>query len=869
MKLLVLSILLLCACSDDPMRRPDVGDVGDVADGDADGDDVADTGDVPAEILEPLALGEPVPAGRVLAGVATRPEQLVGGPKAEGLIGDLVLANARATFVVEGARRAGGYRMWGGHLVDVVVAGQLDRFGEIWFAWNLEAFVPSEATVISTGEDGVAHVRLRGRTGPYPWPDSFLRPLLRPAPADLAATYDYRLRPDAARLELTVTLSNEGADEVDLELPMVAMNMGDGVKSYAPGGGFGAVQAGQGMAWIGAIGPDASYAMASSEPLGGVFSYANVDILTLPEQVIAPGASATFDFAFLASSDGTPGLDALRPDTQASETIEGTLADANEGAAWVAITQDYIVGALAIVRDGRFAAKVPPGVWTVQAFSAVTRSAPQTVATPARDVALRLETPGVVSLVVNDQDTGAQLPAQVTFFPSDEGWQSPLAPPAVRVGRDWGAGRATVVFTGPSGDTNAFVYPGRYRVVASRGYSYELATAELVVEGRKNHGLQLVLARAVDTTGWSAADFHLHAKWSSDSDVPYDTRVRQAAASDVALPVLTEHAYVGDLMSAAELAGVSDWVTAIAAQEVTTFEYGHFNAFPLLYDPDAPSGGAVFEHGHEGAGLFAAMRAQQPERVIIQVNHPRSTSLIFSYFDYLGLDAVTGVAANPARFSTDWDMIEVFNGRCLGSDRNTRARQDWIDLTNLGWRKTLSSGSDSHSEGAGVGHPRSWVKVEQTAVALDPQAIVAPLMARQAFVSCGPFVRFATSDGVGLGGIGAVDREGAVDFAVTVEAPTWIGVDAINLLENGVVIATHTPKDAHRGEDPEHPARRFDGTFTAHPTKDAWYAIEVIGSGSLAPVEMDDTPYALTNPIEVDADGDGLWTPPGAVPAPR
>ena len=36
------------------------------------------------------------------------------------------------------------------------------------------------------------------------------------------------------------------------------------------------------------------------------------------------------------------------------------------------------------------------------------------------------------------------------------------------------------------------------------------------------------------------------------------------------------------------------------------------------------------------------------------------------------------------------------------------------------------------------------------------------------------------------------------------------------------------------------------------------------GSGSLSPVEMGDGPYALTNPIEVDADGDGAWTPPAS-----
>ena len=96
----------------------------------------------------------------------------------------------------------------------------------------------------------------------------------------------------------------------------------------------------------------------------------------------------------------------------------------------------------------------------------------------------------------------------------------------------------------------------------------------------------------------------------------------------------------------------------------------------------------------------------------------------------------------------------------------------------------------------------------------------------------------------------------------TVEAPTWIGVDRIDLLENGVVIDSFEPADPNRG-DGARPAVRFDGTFSASPVTDAWYAIEVFGSGGLSPVELDDEPYALTNAIEVDADGDGVWSPPG------
>lgn len=865
MKPLVLSLMVLVACSDEPAKKVDAEVLDEV-----ETTETVETVDEVAEVEvpTPLTLDEPVPAGRVLVATATKQSQLVAGPKAEGEVGDFVFANARASFVVEGVRRAGGYRMWGGHLVDVSIDGLPDRFGEIWFAWNLEAFVPTAATIVSDGSDGVAHVRITGRTGPYPWPDSFLRPIINPPPADVAVTYDYRLRPDVARLELTVTLDNDGAESVDLAWPLVAMNMGDGVKSFAADAGFGAV-AGSDLRWLGAVGAEASYALSSAGSLVGIFSYSNVDLLNLDVTYIEPGQGHVLEFAFLASSDGTGGIEALVDDPAAPESVavSGTVAGPSEGA-WVALTNGAVVGALALVKDGAFEARVAPGQWTATAYNVgVGASAAVALTAPAETVALTLPAPATLEVTIRDLASNDPIPAQLSLFPIGD-TATPYAPANVRIDRDWGHQRSQVVFAVAPG-TVASLPAGRYRAVASRGYSYEINEFEITLAPGDRHIVDVAIERVVDTTGWSAADFHLHATWSSDSDVPYDIRVRQAAVNDIALPVLTEHAYVGDLLSAAEIAGVSDYVSAIPAQEVTTFEYGHFNAFPLVYDADALSGGGVFEHGHPGAELFDAIRAQQPGKVMIQVNHPRSTTPFFAYFDYVELDAKTGVAAKPARFTTDWDLIEVFNGQCTDSEANQRTRQDWIDLTNLGWKKVLSSGSDSHSEASGVGHPRSWVQVEHTAIALDPQAIVAPLEARQTFVSCGPFVRFSTADGVGMGGRDGIDGDGFATFAVSVEAPSWMAIDTIVLLENGVPVATIELADPHAGPDEAAPAVRFDGSMQARPTKDAWYAIEVFGSGSLAPVEFGDRPYALTNGIEIDVDGDGDWTPPGpATPAP-
>ena len=86
-------------------------------------------------------------------------------------------------------------------------------------------------------------------------------------------------------------------------------------------------------------------------------------------------------------------------------------------------------------------------------------------------------------------------------------------------------------------------------------------------------------------------------------------------------------------------------------------------------------------------------------------------------------------------------------------------------------------------------------------------------------------------------------------------------IDRVHLLENGapedeVALAEWARPEGLRA------GVRFDGELVGRPSADAWYVVEVVGSGGLWPIEPGEDPYALTNPIEVDQDGDGTWTPP-------
>jgi hypothetical protein len=872
-----LAIALGAGCADDPPPPPaedaqadTTPDTVDATLVDIEADIATDIAveDVPVDTAPPDAGPTPPPPWPVRAFIATHRSHLVGGPKAEGALGDIVIEDDTRRFVIEGIRRVGGYREYGGNVVDMGLGGgrsEDDGYGELWFGWNLLLFSPETIEIVSDGEDGTAHVRFTGRTAAYPWADSFIRPLLDPPVAPLHLTYDYTMRPGDPFLTLTITSLNDGPSSVEVQYPFVLMNQGDAVKVWTPKGeGFTGMMGQSGLRRFGAVGYERSYGIFSDVPFTGLFAYANMELSAWPIHTLAPGESRSLTMHFAPTEGGSGGMEGIAADYfdgPADGFVQGQVVGF-DASTWVTVfNDDGLLGVTPVDEEGRFRMRARTGIWSAQAWGAGLRQSPVTnIRARASDppfTTLTIPPEATITVTVSDGD-GQWIPAQVALR-AEGGLTGPA--PAAQLVRSGRAGETLLVYATDATNPIA-VQPGTWNLTFSRGYTHDMVTRRVTVEAGEALALDIALPRLVDSDGWIAGDFHLHGWWSSDSDVTYPTRVRQAAANDISLPVLTEHAYIGDLGSASSDAGLADWVAAIPAQEVTTFEYGHFNAFPLVYDPLAPSGGAVYEHGRPGSTLLDAIRAQHPGEVLIQVNHPRSVAPGFGYFFLTGLNSETRTASNRARWSENWDMIEVFNGVCEDGGANDRAKADWIALTNAGLRPILGSGSDSHDEAGGVGHPRSWVEVELTAVALDPGAIVAPLKARHSFVSCGPFVRFATSDGVGIGGRAGVDGSGEVAFAVRVEAPPWMGVSEARLLENGRVVRT-LPASAGGVIDPARPGVRVDGVMRVRPGKDSWYALEVKGSGKLPFPFLSDTPYALTNAIEVDADGDGQWTPPG------
>ncbi len=255
------------------------------------------------------------------------------------------------------------------------------------------------------------------------------------------------------------------------------------------------------------------------------------------------------------------------------------------------------------------------------------------------------------------------------------------------------------------------VPPGDWLVYTSRGSEYTINVAEVSVGAGRTADVVASLRRAVDTTGYLSADFHLHAAPSLDSDLDLHDRVRSVVGEGVELLVSTDHNFITDYAPYLADLGLETWANTMVGVELTTLESGHFNGFPVKRDVSKITRGAFEWSLMTPDEVFDAIRALGslgPENTIVQINHPRDT--ILGYFYQYDLDPLMAVVPDPpdctlpaaldnladcaipnngpafrdadgfSTFSFDFDAIEVLNGSVIGQLHHARMPADVAGL---------------------------------------------------------------------------------------------------------------------------------------------------------------------------------------------
>lgn len=392
-------------------------------------------------------------------------------------------------------------------------------------------------------------------------------------------------------------------------------------------------------------------------------------------------------------------------------------------------------------------------------------------------------------------------------------------------------------YTDPAGVVEFAVEPGTYQVAVSRGTEWSLYTEQVTISAGATTSVAAQIAHVLDTTGFISADYHVHMIDSPDSRISRANRIRSYAGEGVDSIVATDHAYVTDLDPEIAALGFAPFVNSTPGEEITSFDYGHFNAYPQGPDDTkiqtrgatdhagaAPVGEDFPANGHFSLSPaeIAAEVANDPHNVgletVMQVNH------IDSHFDPLKIDTAAVPPrsflgpAEPAIFRLDpsitnffhhFPALELWNGSSANKQEVEFLGQRigiWMNLLNQGMPTTFIADTDTHDfhslSSAGA---RSWTPASSDAVtAVDDLEIGRAVRAGKLIGGQGLFVtaKLVATDGSGasaeMGGVVPSGTQpgtaaagtllsvgnGEADLVIRVQAPTWAPYDRIVIYRN-------------------------------------------------------------------------------------
>jgi hypothetical protein len=387
-----------------------------------------------------------------------------------------------------------------------------------------------------------------------------------------------------------------------------------------------------------------------------------------------------------------------------------------------------------------------------------------------------------------------------------------------------------------SGSVSFEVEPGTYQVVVSRGTEYSIVSSTVTVVAGACSGTSDIAAQitqVVDTAGYISSDFHVHGMRSADSRISDRLRVLAFAGEGIENPVMTDHHVHTDLAPEITAQGMGAFVTSTIGEEITTFDYGHFNAYPMTIDSSVPSGGSTDWGVAEPVGAdfpSAGAYGLKPEEIrdlaltgvnsisgvtTVQINH------IGSHFDPLRIDtsavppqdALNAVQRSRLRLPPEpgggdnlfahFPALETWNGYNRNHQNNEFLNERigiWFNHLNQGLLTTAIADTDTHklvsTRTAGA---RSWTASPTDAIAGILPADVADSVSNGRVIGGqGLFVetRLLTSEGEAnlewSGSTEIGDDDGNVTLRIEVQSPSWAEWDTIKVYANSSTVVTGT-----------------------------------------------------------------------------
>ena len=811
-----------------------------------------------------------VVAAQVKAFVVQYPSDLIPTRRVGGRAGDIVLRNEKITVVITAAEHIHRSAASGGNVVDVALtnakergADELDQIFLFLGRYPRQGRYNS-VQISSRGDNGVAEVVAEG---------------VDSEDGSLKLRTVYRLEAGKPYLLIRTFVTNMG------NKTLKKFDFGDAIqwgnsRPFAPLFGFGIQRRTETLDWVGAEGYGIAYAWCTLQGRNRIINGLGWSDPIAVTTDLPPGETVSYERYFIAAPS-------LAEAAKIAWTIQGKELHEVKGSVLSRATGKPVIGirVVAAAGNGRILTKgsteptaeplvatthtngkgeftfwLPAGNYRFQAKH-VARSSwrDASLKLPAqirKPLELSVSGAGVLVFEVRDAKTKEILPARLTFFGIKGSATPEFGPNFLSTGAE------NYVFTA-TGKGVRTIPPGTYRIYASRGLEYDVDVSEVNVPEQKPVKVTFTLKRSVDTTGWLSADLHMHCSNSFDSAVSLEDRIVSCIAEGLEFFVMSDHDFVTDPTPSIHRLGLERWISGAAGVEITTRGMGHYNAFPLIPDPQKFGNGAIQWQNKTPEEIFTEVR-NLPNRPLLIVNHPRFSTI--AYFTLYGFEPDTCTATKPG-FSLDFDAMELCNGKAQ-TDLDILLR-DWFGLLNHGYRIIATAGSDSHTLTQDeVGCARNFIYLGvDDPKEIAPEKIVQALREGRNVVSLGPFVTF-TADGEPIGSLISKPK-GDIVFEIRVQAPNWVSVNEVELVANGIAIKRW------RLDEISSKGKSLDWLVRARvrPRRDAWYAVIVRGvEGGLEPILRPFrtfegqthrvVPFAATNPIWVDRDGNNVFDPP-------
>src|SRR3569623_2086921 len=561
---------------------------------------------------EPFAAGDPM--GHADPRLAGPSEARAGRihanqlpPVSSGLVtwadNAFVLANDKIALVIEDVGDSEHYDPWGGRPVGVArmqggARGEPANFGEFFILTGRSTVVTDSVSVLNDGSDGnPAVIRARGKLHPVPFFESVISVVYPDDLTDIDAAIDYSLAPGSEHVDITMHYASPRTTDTEEKSIIHAMMYTDRMPAFQPPLGFYTQLAA--APYLARVDDDATswgYIPANG-PMGSALSVSGFLGAFTPGFTI--GKCTTTDRLHAQLVIGGPGLDGVvaaveRTRGNAQREITGTITRGGVPAPGVRVhaidttSMDAYLTRTTTDANGAFTLHVPAGANVrLNAYKRGDAFGSTTIGAATTGT---IDLPATGSIHVVATENASAVPVRVQVVPA-EGQALPAVP--AQYGEDSIASGRLHVEYAVTGDITLPVPPGKWTVIVSRGYEYELVQQTVTGAANATVTVDAALDHSVDTTGVQCGDFHVHTWRSNDSGDRALTKVAQAVADGLEIPVRSDHEWVGDFAAEVAQLGVGAWAFSISSSELTSFEvWGHMGVVPLVPDPTKVNNGA-------------------------------------------------------------------------------------------------------------------------------------------------------------------------------------------------------------------------------------------------------------------------------------